>query len=141
MGMRTSAHLSTTLSCPCGSGRAYSDCCGRFHAGEPAPDAENLMRSRYCAYVLEDEAYLRSTWHATTRPVRLDINEEPKTRWLGLEVRRQAATGEDSAIVEFVARFKIGGRARQLHETSRFVRENGRWYYVDGEFPDTGGAG
>ena len=99
------------------------------------------MRSRYCAYVLENEAYLRSTWHAATRPVRLHFNEGPKTQWLGLEVRRRAATGVDSARVEFVARFKVGGRARQLHETSRFVRENGRWYYVDGEFLDPGEAG
>ena len=123
--------------CPCGGGNAYADCCGRFHSGEIAPDAEALMRSRYCAYVLEDEAYLVSTWHRTTRPSRLDPADGARTQWLGLEVRRHLATGEDSAIVEFIARFRIGGRARRLHQTSRFVREDGRWYYLDGEASDS----
>lgn len=94
------------------------------------------MRSRYCAYVLQDEAYLLATWHATTRPARLDLSQGPRTQWLGLEVRRHVPTGEDSAIVAFVARFKIGGRAERLHETSRFLRQDGRWYYIDGEFSD-----
>jgi SEC-C motif-containing protein len=95
------------------------------------------MRSRYCAYVLADTAYLVSTWHPTTRPVRLDHASAIGTRWLGLEVRQHVATGADSAIVEFVARFKTGGgRAQRLHETSRFVREDGRWYYVDGDVVD-----
>lgn len=94
------------------------------------------MRSRYCAYVLQDEAYLLATWHATTRPARLNLSDGPRTQWLGLEVRRHVATGEDGAIVEFIARFKIGGRADRLHETSRFVCQDGRWFYVDGEFSD-----
>jgi SEC-C motif-containing protein len=94
------------------------------------------MRSRYCAYVLQDEAYLLATWHATTRPARLHLSDGPRTQWLGLEVRRHVATGEDNAIVEFIARFKIGGRAERLHETSRFVCQDGRWFYVDGEFSD-----
>ena len=94
------------------------------------------MRSRYCAYVRLDEAYLLATWHPTTRPLRLDLDQGPRTQWLGLDIKRHVTTGEDSAIVEFVARFKIGGRAQRLHETSRFTRTEGRWYYVDGEFPD-----
>jgi SEC-C motif-containing protein len=94
------------------------------------------MRSRYCAYVLQDEAYLLATWHATTRPARLHLSDGPRTQWLGLEVRRHVATGEDNAIVEFIARFKIGGRAERLHETSRFVCQDCRWFYVDGEFSD-----
>jgi SEC-C motif-containing protein len=56
-------------------------------------------------------------------------------RWLGLEVKRHAATGTDNATVEFVARYRADGRGHRLHEISRFVRENGRWFYVDGEFP------
>ena len=91
------------------------------------------MRARYCAYVLGDEAYLVSTWHRSTRPARLDLAEGTGTRWLGLDVRRHAATSENGSIVEFIARFKTGGRAQRLHETSRFVREDGRWYYVDGD--------
>jgi SEC-C motif domain protein len=125
--------------CPCASGKQYADCCGRFHAGSAAPTAEALMRSRYSAYVRADEAYLLATWHASTRPAQLDLAADADTRWLGLAIKRHAATGADQAVVEFVARYKIGGRAHRLHEVSRFVREDGRWYYVDGEFPATGG--
>lgn len=88
------------------------------------------MRSRYTAYVLAREPYLLATWHASTRPTRLDLTP---TRWIGLTVSRHEQQDADHATVEFVARYKIGGRAHRLHETSRFVREEGRWYYVDGE--------
>ena len=93
------------------------------------------MRSRYSAYVLGLEPYLLATWHASTRPTALDLDKETSPRWLGLDIKRHQATGPDSAVVEFVARYKTGGRAHRLHERSRFVREDGRWYYVDGEFP------
>jgi SEC-C motif-containing protein len=96
------------------------------------------MRSRYCACVREDAPYLLATWHPTTRPPQLSLGGELPTRWLGLQVRRHVVTGVDTAIVEFVARYRIGNRAQRLHETSRFVREGGRWYYLDGEFPDRG---
>ncbi len=124
-----------TQACPCGSARHYAACCGPWHAGPlhlQAPDAQALMRSRYAAYVLERPDYLLATWHASTRPTS-DFRFEPGLRWLGLEVKRHASTGPDSAIVEFVARSKLGGRAHRLHETSRFVREAGRWYYLDGD--------
>lgn len=98
------------------------------------------MRSRYSAYVLALEAYVLQTWHASTRPAALDLSEDAQTRWLGLDVKRHAMTGPDAASVEFVARYKIAGRAHRLHEVSRFVREDGRWYYVDGEFPAKAGA-
>ena len=93
------------------------------------------MRSRYSAYVLGLEPYLLATWHASTRPTALDLDKETSPRWLGLDIKRHQATDPDSAVVEFVARYKTGGRAHRLHEVSRFVREDGRWYYVDGEFP------
>ena len=118
------------MPCPCGGLETYALCCGRWHAGTPAPDAEALMRSRYTAYALALSDYLLATWHAITRPaaVRLD----PDVKWLGLDVRRHVADG-DRAVVEFVARSKQGGRAHRMHEISRFVRESDRWYYVDGE--------
>lgn len=128
---RTSTQL---LPCPCLSQQPYAACCGRWHGGEAAPDAISLMRSRYSAYVLSLSAYLLDTWHASTRPAQLDPGDNKDCHWLGLEIRRDAATGGNTAQVEFVARYKIGGRAQRLHEISRFVRENGRWYYVDGEF-------
>lgn len=93
------------------------------------------MRSRYSAYVLKLEAYLLSTWHPSTRPAALDLAAD-HTKWLGLGVKRHTAESADRATVEFVARYKVGGRAYRLHEVSRFVREEGRWFYVDGEFPD-----
>lgn len=95
-----------------------------------APDAALLMRSRYSAFVLERADYLQATWHASTRPAALDF--EPGARWLGLEVRRHVP-GPEHAQVEFVARYRVGSQAVRLHETSRFVREGGRWFYVDGD--------
>jgi len=92
------------------------------------------MRSRYTAYTLHRDPYLKATWHASTRPAD-DIAQDDGTRWLGLEVRKHVAAG-DAATVEFVARYKVGGRAHRLHEVSRFVREDGRWFYVDGNFPE-----
>ena len=119
--------------CPCGSGRAYEACCGRLHAGDPAPDAESLMRSRYSAYVQEREAYLLATWHPATRPASLDLGASPKPQWLGLTVISHAPADADHATVEFVARYKLNGRAFRLHEVSRFERVDGRWLYLDGE--------
>jgi SEC-C motif domain protein len=113
----------------------YTDCCGRYHTGPLhllAPTAEALMRSRYSAFVLDDIDYLLDTWHASTRPATLDANPSG-LKWLGLEVRRHEAIDADHATVEFVARSKLAGRAQRLHETSRFVREGGRWFYVDGD--------
>ena len=126
--------MSKTLApaCPCG-GLSYAACCEPLHRGTPASGAAALMRSRYSAYVLKLEDYLLATWHPDTRPAALDLADDD-TIWLGLEIKRQQASG-DTAVVEFVARYKIGGRAHRLHEISRFVRENGRWFYVDGEFP------
>ncbi len=131
--------LRTGDPCPCGrldAGKeplSFDRCCGRFVgelAGMPAPDAESLMRSRYTAFVLDDEAYLLATWHSSTRPQQ--AGSEPGTKWLGLEVRDHRAMDAERAEVEFVARYRIGGKAVRLHERSRFVREEGRWYYVDG---------
>ena len=120
------------LPCPCGSGAPLVACCGRFLEGKAdAPDAERLMRSRYSAFVGERGDYLLATWHASRRPPAIDFDTGAK--WLGLEVRRHQSTGPDSAEVEFVARWRVGGRAVRLHERSRFVREGGRWYYVDGD--------
>jgi len=120
------------VACPCGSGRALSDCCGRYHASEPAPDAERLMRSRYSAFVLGLEDYLRVTWHPATRPAALELDATPRPQWLGLAVKAHVPLDETHATVEFVARYKLNGRAFRLHETSRFERVDGRWLYVDG---------
>jgi SEC-C motif-containing protein len=90
------------------------------------------MRSRYAAYVLELEDYLLETWHPRTRPSELNLSAS-SSRWIGLKVLRHESPAADTAIVEFTARYKAGGRAHDLHEVSRFVHENGCWFYLDGE--------
>ncbi len=92
------------------------------------------MRSRYSAYVTGNVDYLLATWHADTRPQALSLDDAPdqRTQWLGLDVKRHRVTGADTAEVEFVARYRVGGgSAVRLAEHSRFVREDGRWYYLD----------
>jgi SEC-C motif-containing protein len=138
--------------CPCG-GADFATCCGPYLAGDAiAPSAELLMRSRYTAYTLRNEAYLRATWHPGTLPAGPIVDPDEKLQWLGLEVKsalrlrqRKANLPEtpDRDTVEFVARYKIAGRAHRLHEVSRFVRESDgegaipRWFYLDGSFPGT----
>jgi SEC-C motif-containing protein len=90
------------------------------------------MRSRYSAYVLGLIDYLLATWHASTSPGELELSP---VKWLGLEVRHAQSTG-DAGVVEFVARCRTAGGAERLHETSRFVRTEGRWYYIDGQMDD-----
>jgi SEC-C motif-containing protein len=121
--------------CPCGSGAEHARCCGQYLNGSETPQsAEQLMRSRYCAFVLRDEVYLLATWHPDTRPskVRLDGQQ----RWLGLRICATEGGGLDdhAGIVEFVARFKVDGKGHRLHESSRFEKIAGRWFYHDGEY-------
>ena len=92
------------------------------------------MRSRYTAFVLKFEEYLLSTWHPNTRPARLNLAEDPPTKWLGLQIKHTENIGETTAIVEFVARYKVAGKATRLHEVSKFERIDDRWYYLSGEF-------
>ena len=127
-----SKQTSDALPCPCGSELPYAACFGVWHAGIDqgvhAGTPEALMRSRYSAYVLGQIGYLLATWHASTSPGELDL---PPVKWLGLEVREAMSAG-DAGVVEFVARCRDAGKAQRMHETSRFVREEGRWYYIDG---------
>jgi SEC-C motif domain protein len=124
--------------CPCNSAKLYAACCAVYiESNQPAPTAEALMRSRYTAYTSPGEDYLLATWHPSTRPKSLGLAEDLQTKWLGLEVKRHVQQDADHATVEFVARYKVHGRAHRLHEVSRFVREDGRWFYVDG---DVGGT-
>ncbi|MGL6070150.1 YchJ family protein [Craterilacuibacter sp.] len=122
-------------SCPCGSGLAFAACCAPYLNGAAiAYSAQALMRSRYSAYVKKDEAYLLGSWHPSTRPECLALDEDP-VKWLGLDIvaLEQGVPGDTVGRVEFVARYKVGGRAQRLQENSRFVFEDGRWFYVDGD--------
>jgi SEC-C motif domain protein len=127
-----------TTTCPCGSGRPYADCCGPFIEGTALPQtAETLMRSRYTAYTRRNAAYLTETWHPTTRRRELRLDEP--IQWIGLAILATEAggPGDTKGKVEFVARYKEGGRAHRLREVSRFQRWQERWYYLDGVQPDS----
>jgi SEC-C motif-containing protein len=128
-------------SCPCGSEKRLSDCCGRLLAGEPADTAEALMRSRYSAYVLGNADYLLQSWHPSSRPDTIDLAEG--LQWTGLTIRACRAGGpaDSEGTVEFLAHYVAGGRRGSLHETSRFVRENGHWLYLDGDIHEPGKTG
>ncbi|CAN7161095.1 YchJ family protein [Caballeronia sp. LjRoot31] len=140
--------MTQVVECPCGGASPgssnakrpprYADCCGRFmEGGAPAGNAMELMRSRYSAYVLGNTAYLRATWAEKICPRDLETSADPTTRWLGLRIKRHTPVDADHAEVEFVARYKLGGRAFRLHETSRFERDAaGLWRYVDGDLRD-----
>jgi SEC-C motif domain protein len=120
------------MRCPCRKTTEtieYADCCGRYHSGALAPTAAALMRSRYTAFVQQKATYLLATWHASTRPATIEF--EAGRAWYMLKVLSAEERG-DTATVSFVARSRLGGRTHALAEVSRFVREAGRWFYVDG---------
>ncbi|GAA1958734.1 YchJ family protein [Catenulispora subtropica] len=117
--------------CPCGTGEPYADCCGALHEGRTtAATAEQLMRSRYSAFAVNDAAYLLRSWHSSTRPARLEL--DPRTRWTGLEI--VGTTGGTAfnadGTVEFIAHYTESGHADTLRENSSFVREGGSWVYL-----------
>ncbi|MEW1950052.1 YchJ family protein [Pseudarthrobacter sp902506025] len=123
-----------SANCICLSGDPYAACCGRFHSGRAeAATAEQLMRSRYSAFALLDEAYLLRTHHPSTAPAALDL--DPAMEWRRLDI---VATGnggpfDTEGTVEFKAFYRHGKDRGVLHENSRFVREGGPWLYVDGD--------
>jgi len=124
------------VSCPCGSGDPLNACCGRYHAGAPAPSADLLMRSRYSAYVLGLIDYLQ----ATTLPAQqasLDLQAmrdwSAASTWLGLEVEHSQLLGgqPEHALVSFIARWHDQTGEHSQHERSAFVQHAGRWYFID----------
>lgn len=128
--------------CPCGDGKAFARCCKPLHHAGSAglgTTAAATMRARYVAYVTKNAPFLLSTWHTTTRPTSLDFSDE--VEWHGLTVVKTTGGGglDSSGSVEFRARFRREDAHLELHELSQFVREAGRWYYVDGVDPDTAG--
>jgi SEC-C motif-containing protein len=132
-------HIAEMDTCPCGSGRAYSRCCGPVHANGAGlgATAESLMRARYSAYVLEHGEFIRASWHPSTRPASVEFSTD--LEWHGLEVVASDRGGalDSHGAVEFRARFERGGQRLELHEYSTFERVDGHWLYVDGIDPDT----
>ena len=120
--------------CPCLSGEQYGQCCGRFHRGAAeAATAEQLMRSRYCAFALLDADYLLRTWHPRTAPAELEL--DPGMQWRRLDILSTSRGGplDTEGMVEFKAYYRHGSERGVLHEASRFLRENRRWLYLDGD--------
>ncbi|WP_026129315.1 YchJ family protein [Nocardiopsis prasina] len=118
--------------CPCGRTRAYGQCCGRLHDGSAkAATAEDLMRSRYSAFAVGDEAYLLRSWHPDTRPAGVEL--DPATEWVELEIlgTGQGTPFHNEGTVEFRAHYREGGQAGRVHEHSRFLRHDGAWVYLD----------
>lgn len=116
--------------CPCGSGEIYDACCGPRHDGSvPAPTAETLMRSRFTAFARGDVAYLLATWHPTTRPRTLDLDDDRE--WVRLDIVDTLGGGPfaDTGEVEFRAHYRGPVRGVQ-HERSRFAKLRGRWFYL-----------
>lgn len=118
--------------CPCGSGETLERCCGPIIGGRArAATAERLMRSRFTAFALADAEHLLRSWHETTRPAA--VRFPPGQQWTRLEVLATLAGGllDIEGEVEFRAHFVRDGRPGQLHELSRFVRDDaGRWVYL-----------
>ncbi|WP_250445691.1 YchJ family metal-binding protein [Actinotalea sp. C106] len=124
----------TTERCPCLSGETYGECCGPLHRRTAtAPTAVQLMRSRYSAFALGDTEHLARTWHSSTRPSTVEVDAE--VRWTRLDVLRTEAGGpfDETGTVEFRAHHRSATGPGSQHEVSRFVREDGRWVYLDAD--------
>jgi|SRR5690554_5080194 len=116
--------------CPCGAGK-YAKCCEPFHLGKKvARTPEELMRSRYSAYARGLQAYIRDSWHASTVPADLDLQDNPT--WLQLQLIATGAQG-NRGYVHFKAFFQLDDDIAVMEEQSHFVRENGYWYYLNGD--------
>ena len=124
------------MTCHCQSTKPYSKCCEPYHLGEAAPTAEALMRSRYSAYVLDKGNYLYKSWSQSTRPSKKSLKQGEPMQWQSLEIiKTEAGTALDTeGVVEFKASYLAGDKTEMLHEVSRFIRENNRWVYLDGNY-------
>jgi len=123
------------IPCPCNPKIQYLNCCRKLHIDNYAiGNPEQIMRSRYSAFVFGLKQYLLDTWHISTRPKQNEFILEKNIKWLGLEVKFYKLIDEKNSVVNFVARSKIQGKAHRLEEHSTFILEKGRWYYVDGKF-------
>lgn len=123
----------STIECPCQSGLMYQKCCKFAHDGGKVKNAEDLMRSRYSAFVFHIPEYLLKTWHSTQRPE--EIEYDPNIKWFYLRILSvEEKNAFDEQYVTFEARFRENGKAYKFKERSRFVEEAGRLVYIDGEF-------
>ncbi|QIQ21883.1 YchJ family protein [Zophobihabitans entericus] len=121
--------------CPCNINKLYRQCCEPYHLEQKIPaTAELLMRSRYSAYARQKWDYIQQTWHSSTRPS-ADSFDDVTTKWIELIIKNTSTSknNPDEAFVEFIAKYKTAnGKAEKMQEVSRFVKEDGHWYYIDG---------
>ncbi|MDX1525272.1 MAG: YchJ family metal-binding protein [Pseudidiomarina maritima] len=114
--------------CPCGGGK-YANCCGPFHTGTKLPrTAEQLMRSRYSAFARNLVEYIAATWHPSTRPEQLELSDNPV--WLQLQIIASGSQG-NRGYVHFIAYFAAEDGIAEMEEESEFIREQGRWWYLN----------
>ena len=125
--------------CPCQSNKSYEDCCGRFHTHAQFPEtAEQLMRSRYAAYVLKNVSYIVDTTVPSQQGL-LNVQAiqawAENTQWLGLQILKTETLSKFQSAVEFNAVFQGEEGEQTHHERSIFVKIDGRWYFVDPTVP------
>ncbi len=127
--------------CPCGSAKAYNDCCGPLiDDGKIADTAENLMRSRYTAYTRSAIDYLLKTTHpGKTEDHDPDAMRKwaEESQWHGLEIISTEAGGpeDETGQVEFIARYTENGDKQEHHEIAEFKKQDGQWFFFDGQAP------
>lgn len=129
--------------CPCGSLKKYKKCCKVFHDGTNAKTAEQLMRSRFTAYILNDANYIIKTTHKSNQEYTLNIESWKKdimnfsdyTEFLGLEIL-ESVEGKEESFIKFNAILKQGNLDASFTENSRFLKVENRWFYVDGTFTE-----
>ncbi len=124
------------MSCHCGNKETYSNCCKKAHLDiANVQTAEQLMRSRYSAFVLADGNYLMLSHHASTRPTKEKksiVKWAKSVQWIKLEIEEtsKGLENDTEGTVTFNAYFYEKGKVDVIHEKSAFVRENGLWMYL-----------
>lgn len=126
----------TNNSCYCGSGKLFEQCCEPIiNQIKIACTPEQLMRSRFSAFYLNNEAWLKLSWDDSTRPS--NIQFEDGLNWLDLTIINHANIDNLNATVEFEARYLKSGKVQAIHENSHFIKCNGHWFYVNGDYLKT----
>jgi len=131
---KVSAVLMNKPVCPCGSNLQYDFCCRIFHDNIKIPlTAESLMRSRFTAYAMKNEAYLLETWEESKRPKEIGFSKEI-AEWTKLEIvnTKKGKEKDSKGIVEFKAYYTQDDETYVMNEISRFIKSSGRWLYTDG---------
>lgn len=122
--------------CQCCSNKPFQECCSIVINNQQLPEtAQQLMRSRYCAYATNNVDYLLSTWHESTRPDNVKSGELLVIKWNHLLIvdTKLGLKQHNTGSVEFVAYYSSNNTNKQLHEVSQFIKEQNKWFYVDGK--------